>query len=717
MKAKIIIPLLVILSICSLKAQDAPSQHFRQAFKEISAMLEGKQPLDFEKAVFITENAYRDNSLNYEDFKSALNVHSAIIEQFIKANDKYDWRQFVRGNMGIAPDMEKEAKERYRKALANWAIFSYLTDTLTVKLEDQEFSHLPYTYSNDDPFGTADWKNSQTMNLLETQKGNCYSLVTLFKIFSERFKSEANIVTAPQHIYIEHRDPKGSRFNVEVATRSFPDMGSIQTLTYTTREALLNDISMRKLDLKQSVGLNLVYLAKGYEYKNKVKDDEFILACANTALQHDPKNLNALLLKAQVYEQRVMKKQMPSAPYEKMLAEFYKLGYRQMPDDMKEIILSKIQGRPSTVKPTDKTPNTFEGIGEQARVVTLSNGLFEEHHTPQKIVRYGQTIFDTEKSKIVKFLDEDISSYQFDPVVFALSVDPLTRSYPELTPYQFASNTPIQAIDLDGLEAASAYATGYGLSRGYSSQAHFSQNPISNKTIGVVAGGGAIMLTGVATTAALGPVLIVPTARTLFFQSWTNPTVVGGIATVGSWLQNPRNQQILAEGGAFVAGIIDPNPNSQYSAGPGDELGKFVGGIFRTGTQSLNYLLRNPKSSEDIALGTADLVEGVLRLDFQVPKDLRKSGVGSQMFQDALMFFGDKVKSVFGAWTDGDNLKALNDAINSGAKESEAIFSTPTGKWAKSNGFTNYEITFQTISKSTKEYLGLGVKFTKPKNN
>jgi RHS repeat-associated protein len=36
-----------------------------------------------------------------------------------------------------------------------------------------------------------------------------------------------------------------------------------------------------------------------------------------------------------------------------------------------------------------------------------------------------------------------------------LSVDPLTNKYPMLTPYQFASNTPIQAIDLDGLEAIS----------------------------------------------------------------------------------------------------------------------------------------------------------------------------------------------------------------------------------------------------------------------
>jgi RHS repeat-associated protein len=33
-----------------------------------------------------------------------------------------------------------------------------------------------------------------------------------------------------------------------------------------------------------------------------------------------------------------------------------------------------------------------------------------------------------------------------------LSVDPIGRQFPELTPYQFASNTPIMAIDLDGLE-------------------------------------------------------------------------------------------------------------------------------------------------------------------------------------------------------------------------------------------------------------------------
>ena len=34
-----------------------------------------------------------------------------------------------------------------------------------------------------------------------------------------------------------------------------------------------------------------------------------------------------------------------------------------------------------------------------------------------------------------------------------LSVDPLTGSFPSLTPYQYADNSPILNVDLDGLEA------------------------------------------------------------------------------------------------------------------------------------------------------------------------------------------------------------------------------------------------------------------------
>ncbi|WP_158861626.1 RHS repeat protein [Lunatibacter salilacus] len=42
-----------------------------------------------------------------------------------------------------------------------------------------------------------------------------------------------------------------------------------------------------------------------------------------------------------------------------------------------------------------------------------------------------------------------------------LSVDPLASQYAELTPFQFASNTPIWAIDIDGLEAG--YTVSYNV--------------------------------------------------------------------------------------------------------------------------------------------------------------------------------------------------------------------------------------------------------------
>ncbi len=48
---------------------------------------------------------------------------------------------------------------------------------------------------------------------------------------------------------------------------------------------------------------------------------------------------------------------------------------------------------------------------------------------------------------------QDYGMRVYDPRVGRfLSVDPITAQYPELTPYQFASNLPITSLDLDGLE-------------------------------------------------------------------------------------------------------------------------------------------------------------------------------------------------------------------------------------------------------------------------
>jgi RHS repeat-associated protein len=48
---------------------------------------------------------------------------------------------------------------------------------------------------------------------------------------------------------------------------------------------------------------------------------------------------------------------------------------------------------------------------------------------------------------------QDYGMRIYDPRVGRfLSVDPITKQYPDLTPYQFASNSPIENVDLDGFE-------------------------------------------------------------------------------------------------------------------------------------------------------------------------------------------------------------------------------------------------------------------------
>jgi len=50
---------------------------------------------------------------------------------------------------------------------------------------------------------------------------------------------------------------------------------------------------------------------------------------------------------------------------------------------------------------------------------------------------------------------QDYGMRIYDPRIGRfLSVDPIAKTYSELTPYQFASNNPIENTDLDGLEAA-----------------------------------------------------------------------------------------------------------------------------------------------------------------------------------------------------------------------------------------------------------------------
>ncbi len=438
---------------------NAQAGWYQAARQELMHMLEGKAPLSYERALFCIENAFHNNRLDSLHYRHMLDTHTRRIRGLMDAN-----RDYAAQNFRTSPTESVALQQtRYEKALANWAIFAYMTDTTYI---GGQYAHLPFRYSFQDPLGTHDWTHTQVSALLSRGTGNCFALASLFRIFSERLDSEAALCTAPGHIYIRHADHKGVYYNTEVATRSFPGTGSMATLTYTTDEAIRSGIALRTLDTKQSVALCLVYLAKGYLYSQSAPDDTFAMDCAELALRYDSLCLSALLLKAEALENRLLRTHRTPgqwrgdkdfAELESLTCRLYRLGYRQMPLSMKEIIIGRLRKDSTTIRigATDHTPQPFRAIStEQPPYATLSWGRLEEMHADKPVERYGRTLFDTRSGTITGFARDSVffNDYFFDPVVFAWQIDPLAHKYPSLSPYHAFANNPILYVDEDGRE-------------------------------------------------------------------------------------------------------------------------------------------------------------------------------------------------------------------------------------------------------------------------
>ncbi|MCD9612229.1 RHS repeat-associated core domain-containing protein, partial [Tenacibaculum maritimum] len=86
--------------------------------------------------------------------------------------------------------------------------------------------------------------------------------------------------------------------------------------------------------------------------------------------------------------------------------------------------------------------------------------LVPNRHGQADSYRYGFNGKENDDEVVGEGNWQEYGMRMYDPRLGRFpNVDPLTKKYPELTPYQFASNTPIQAIDLDGLEAFYVHGT------------------------------------------------------------------------------------------------------------------------------------------------------------------------------------------------------------------------------------------------------------------
>lgn len=270
MKQTLATILFILTVVLYSTAQTDSTKFYKEAFAEQLQMLKGQKPMNYKRAVFLTENAYYKGQLNYQTFCNNISSTGQQLKALIK----------------------QRGLEKFKTA-GNFAVFIYMTDSSAIN------NFKPCTYDFDDFMGDKDWTKMFVTKLMKTKSGNCHSMPTYYKILCEEIGAKASLALAPNHLYIKHIDEKGQWTNLELTNGGFPrDQWIIKEMAITV-EAIKSGAYMTALTEKQSIAMCMFDLANGYRFLHGY--DDFVLKVTNTALQYFSKCIPLLMTKANYY--------------------------------------------------------------------------------------------------------------------------------------------------------------------------------------------------------------------------------------------------------------------------------------------------------------------------------------------------------------------------------------------------------------------------------
>jgi RHS repeat-associated protein len=434
--------------------------NYELAFDEMHRMLKGETPLSFKRAVFLTESAYLENQITYEDFQRPIDALTKMTKALV-ANDGLDYSK----------------KDRQQVLLAG-SIYRMMMDTLIFENLEKGLSlqKYPFTYDTADFWGEKDWTKMFVVKLLSTRTGNCHSLPVLYKILADELGAEAWLSITPNHTYIKQWNDKTGWYNTELTSGRFPYDAEIKNNSYIKHEAIVAGVYMDTLTDKENISYAITDLAQGYIKKFGYDEVQTPVRWLETALVYYPDYPNAIILKSELLkkayestmagkgEKNLLKPKDAESKkkfeeLEKSYFSVHQIGYRRMPKEMYLNWLYRVR-KDTTRKPHKfESPQPFKDYNYKVLVMTASDGYNYEFYDQEDTTRIGTVIINRLTGKIVKFIEpekddfsDEVISRMYDPYVGRFwQIDPLSDEFHDLSPYNFVENNPINNIDPDGM--------------------------------------------------------------------------------------------------------------------------------------------------------------------------------------------------------------------------------------------------------------------------
>lgn len=450
---------LALLASVSLTSAQKQTLIYENAFQKLRQMQDHEIPYSFKEAVFVIENAYLDNQLNYDEFSK-----------------RVTWLAKLSKSIASRGDLQYDGKDREHMVLAS-AIYRAIKDTVFIENPNTGDKHikLPFEYDLDDFWGEQDWSKMFVTKLLYEKTGNCHSLPALYKIVADELKVKSWLALAPNHTYIKQWSDMIGWYNTELTTGRFPRDADIKWNSYIKTEAIADGIYMDTLSVQETIAYLMTDLIQGYNRKFGNSDLVTPIKWLTVALKSYPDFPNALILQAELSKKELemaMKekgiefKEINSDPVlkarfskvERMYSRIHDIGYRRMPKEMYLNWLFRVQKDTTRTSYKFSAPQPFKKFNYQVPVITAGDGENPEFFDQEDVSQIGTVRYNSKERRIVGFvtygnseIPDDIISRMYDPALGRWwQMDPLGEKHFDLTPYNFVNNNPIKYTDPDG---------------------------------------------------------------------------------------------------------------------------------------------------------------------------------------------------------------------------------------------------------------------------
>jgi hypothetical protein len=251
---------------------------YTPALNELLDMVSGKTKYNFAKAAFIPENAFFNNQLKFEQY-----------EKLIK--EKVRLARLI---------MKREKLDTTQELSKNYAIQKLFTTSVNEKRNDGTLKTTkPMTYEFEDYLGQKNLAQTFSFKLLNTGKGQCYSMPIITKAIANELKTRAYLAYSPSHIYTKFVDANEQFYNFETTNGSNTTDQFMTESGYVSATAMRNKMYLDTLSQKRELSMFISQLATGYIRKYGYR--RFAVDCTNKALELDSTNISAMMILANFY--------------------------------------------------------------------------------------------------------------------------------------------------------------------------------------------------------------------------------------------------------------------------------------------------------------------------------------------------------------------------------------------------------------------------------